>query len=256
MATWIAHLRIAEKLLTAIPGLRAPEFAAGSLAPDSGIPNADHTAFDPPRQVSHFTQPAGDDVVVCDLRFYRDHLSRADASATPEILSFLWGYFAHLVTDQLWFERIAVTAMAQFATLIEDKGQEAWWVMKDDWYGLDLRHVRDHPQSLFWQVFTPLPPIPDVLPFLPRPAMRSQFERIRDFYTRWDEQGPLDRPYPYLNERTMTRFVADTTAAIVTLHARLMEHSVAGPGETALGLLPGSARAPYPPPLGDPPGEA
>lgn len=251
MATWIAHLRIAEKLLAAIPGLRAPEFAAGSLAPDSGIPNEDHSAFDPPREISHFAEPDEENLTVHDLRFYRRYLQGARSEGDPERFSFLWGYFAHLVTDQLWFERIAVTAKAQFADLIAEKGDEAWWLMKDDWYGLDLRYVRDHPESLFWQVFTPLPPILDVLPFLPRQAMRSQFEHIGDFYTRWDEQGPLDRPYPYLNERTMTRFVEDTTAAIVTIHGSLTEPVVANLGETALDLLVPSARAPYPPPLGD-----
>jgi energy-converting hydrogenase Eha subunit F len=39
MATWIAHLRLAENLLEKIEGLDAAWFAIGSIAPDSGIPD-------------------------------------------------------------------------------------------------------------------------------------------------------------------------------------------------------------------------
>ena len=35
MATWIAHLRIAENLLGAISAPDATQFATGSIAPDS-----------------------------------------------------------------------------------------------------------------------------------------------------------------------------------------------------------------------------
>jgi len=38
LATWIAHLRLAENLLERIPGLDAAQFAIGNVAPDSGIP--------------------------------------------------------------------------------------------------------------------------------------------------------------------------------------------------------------------------
>ena len=39
MATWIAHLRIAENLLELIPNLDAGQFAIGNIAPDAGIPD-------------------------------------------------------------------------------------------------------------------------------------------------------------------------------------------------------------------------
>ena len=54
MGTWISHLRIAEQLLTAMPQLDEVAFIYGNLAPDSGLPNADWSAFDPPKEVTHF----------------------------------------------------------------------------------------------------------------------------------------------------------------------------------------------------------
>ena len=54
MGTWIAHLRIAENLLPYFSGMDEVAFTYGNLAPDSGLPNADWTVFDPPKEVTHF----------------------------------------------------------------------------------------------------------------------------------------------------------------------------------------------------------
>src|SRR5262245_39081459 len=61
MGTWISHLRIAENLLAQIPGLDEVAFAYGNLAPDSGLPNADWTIFDPPKTVTHFLRVGEDE---------------------------------------------------------------------------------------------------------------------------------------------------------------------------------------------------
>ena len=54
MASWMVHLRIADKLLDRIPGLSPVEFIVGNIAPDSGVPNGDWSAFHPSTRVSHF----------------------------------------------------------------------------------------------------------------------------------------------------------------------------------------------------------
>ena len=54
MASWMVHLRIADKLLDQIPGLSPTEFIVGNIAPDSGVPIADWSAFSPPTKISHF----------------------------------------------------------------------------------------------------------------------------------------------------------------------------------------------------------
>ena len=48
MATWIVHLRIAEALLARRPELDAGQFAIGSVAPDSGLPDEKWENFTPP----------------------------------------------------------------------------------------------------------------------------------------------------------------------------------------------------------------
>ena len=39
MASWIVHLRVAEKLLKAWPKLDPAQFAVGNITPDAGIPD-------------------------------------------------------------------------------------------------------------------------------------------------------------------------------------------------------------------------
>ena len=54
MASWMVHLRIADKLLESLPVTAPVEFIVGNLAPDSGVPNEDWSAFSPPTKISHF----------------------------------------------------------------------------------------------------------------------------------------------------------------------------------------------------------
>ena len=99
MATWIVHLRIAENLLERITGLLPAPFAVGSIAPDSGIPDEKWEKFKPPSEITHFQAPEGCAHSSDDLGFFREYLSTPESD--PEKSSFLWGYFCHLVTDNL-----------------------------------------------------------------------------------------------------------------------------------------------------------
>ena len=45
MASWMIHLRVADLLMDKIPGLDEIAFVMGNIAPDSGVPNADWTAY-------------------------------------------------------------------------------------------------------------------------------------------------------------------------------------------------------------------
>jgi hypothetical protein len=74
MGTWISHLRIAEKLLQFFPALDEVTFTFGNLSPDSGVPNADWTGFDPPKEVTHFLRKGGGEDDIHDLVFYRQYL--------------------------------------------------------------------------------------------------------------------------------------------------------------------------------------
>lgn len=234
MSTWIGHLRIAEELLRRIPGLDAAQFAIGSVAPDSGIPEDENrTKFTPPVQVTHF-QPAGKNQRDHhDLDFYRSYLRDIDPVADPLRFSFRLGYFFHLVTDNLWSLRVGRPTKERFAKQAETD-PDLIYKAKDNWYGLDFLHVRAHPESIFWRVFLDARPFDlaqdrpvaaDSIPFgnldfLPVEALTQQLAYIKEYYQRTDAeiQEMIDMPYIYLTQADMDRFVADTSRDLQTIY--------------------------------------
>ena len=253
MGTWISHLRIAENLLETFPEFDPATFACGHLAPDSGLPNADWSAFDPPKETTHYLRKGEGEGDIRDLDFYRDYAGELGDGENRERYSFLWGYFFHLLCDHLWSKRVGAPSRRQFATLFSEQreqGKDAFWTLKEDWYGLDFRYLRDHPDSLFWRVFLPSPNPPSYVAFIPSSVLHDQLDYKRKFYET-DEAGVLDRTYPYLNEKTMTRFVDDCTSTLSAVYAALRGGADFRNGATALDFVDKAQVTPYASPLGD-----
>ena len=252
MGTWICHLRIVENLLITLPHLDETAFTFGNLAPDSGIPNADWTQFDPPKEVTHFQSASEDEGGIRDLGFFHEHLAQLTPQNDLPRYSFALGYFFHLVCDKLWAKHIGTTSKHAYAALFAEHGKNAAVeLIKTDWYGLDHRYVRDHPTSLFWRVLMCTPNPPAYLSFIPLAALHQQLDYIRAYYSQPDGTRVLDRAYPFLNETTMSRFIADTTASLLVIYARLPDLCALHDTTTALALLTDRDIAPYDPPLGD-----
>jgi len=249
MTTWIGHLRIAEALLATRPGLDETAFAFGNLGPDSGIPNDDWSEFDPPKAVTHFQHEGGGEDRIHDLAFYREYV----LPLPPDDLrtSYRLGYFVHLLSDNLWSRWVGATTKRAFAAEYAAKGQQLITEIKWDWYDLDHRYVRDNPDSLFWRVVLPAANPPVDLPFLTESGVHFSLDHIRSFYGEPHPGLDLDRHYPYLNERNMTRYVEDAAATIGEL-LRALDARPALDGQTSgLFLLPAERLQPYAPPLGD-----
>lgn len=250
MGTWITHLRIAENLLTHIPGLDEVAFAYGNLAPDSGLPNADWTVFDPPKTVTHFLRVGEDEGEIHDLEFYRLHLTDLALTSDRARYSFCLGYFFHLVCDNLWALQIwRPTKRNHLEAFTQDAGLFVGAV-KSDWYGLDHNYLRAHPDSLFWRALRPAPNPPSYLPFVPETALHHQLNYIKNYYAK-EREPAVERPYPYLNAAMLARHVADSTAATLQIYQALAQQRAPLDMSTALALLPASAVAVYDSPLGD-----
>jgi hypothetical protein len=250
MGTWISHLRIADRLLTTLPYLDETAFVYGNLAPDSGLPNADWTAFDPPKEVTHFLRPGEDEGRIKDLEFYRGYLADLDVADRIRY-SFTLGYFMHLLCDNLWAKWIVSASKRDYAQLLAERGREAWGIFKDDWYGLDVIYVREHPECSFWRVLMQTSNPPSYLPFLSEAGLHHQLDHIRQFYSQPDLSWVLGRPYPYLNEMTMTRFVDDATQTLMKIWERQVQLAQLDHSPSAIVLLAPEELAPYAAPLGD-----
>lgn len=227
MATWIVHLRIAELLLAQLDGLDETHFALGNVAPDSGIPDEKWEKFNPPSEITHFKVQQNGHHTCADLGFYRRYLTPLQQSGgDTRQLAFLWGYFFHLVTDNLWHTDIFLPVKVQFAAEFEADPKFIWTV-KRDWYGLDFEYVRAHRDSLFWRVFLRGEYAQDWLDFLPAEAIRQQLHYIKNFYQRTDEKIEahyLNHPGLYLTTTQIDQFVAHSAQKLIVLYQQLQKH--------------------------------
>ncbi len=222
MATWIVHLRIAENLLEDIPGLDPEKFALGNVGPDSGKPDERWENFTPPTHLTHFQSQASRHRDCADLDFFRLYLLPLRAVPDPRLLSFRWGYFFHLVTDNLWSRKIGRPTQAKYRQQFE-ADKDFIWEVKKDWYGLDFIYLRDHPDSLFWRVFTKAQPELGDLDFLLPEGVIWSVAHIQQYYQRTDAeiQELYHRPYIYLSSQEMDRFVDESSRQLNRIYEQL-----------------------------------
>ena len=211
MATWIAHLRIAELLLPDLPGLDEAMFAVGNIAPDSGIPDEKWEKFTPPSEVTHFQAPERAQHACADLDFYRAYLTSCRLDVEGLRYAFLLGYFCHLVADNLWSLWIGKPTYRRFIEQFEADHNFIWEVKKD-WYGLDFEYVRSHPDSLYWRVFLGCEYPVNYLNVVLTEGVRQRIVYIQDYYQRTDAhvEELVSRERVYLTQPEMDTFVHKT----------------------------------------------
>ena len=214
MATWIVHLRIAENLLREIDGFVPSHFAVGNIAPDSGIPDEKWEKFTPPTEVTHFQAPNGSPYYSDDISYFRKYLHQIEIDKAR--YSFLWGYFCHIVTDNLWFLRIASPTHEIYKTQFE-ANPDFIWEVKKDWYGLDFVYVRNHPNSLFWNVFLDCEYPTNYLDILLPEGVQQRIEYIKTYYRRKDAETDeiYSRQRIYLTEEKVDQFVEEATKRLI-----------------------------------------
>jgi hypothetical protein len=240
MATWITHLRITENLLGLIPGLVEEEFAVGSIAPDSGIPDEKWEKFTPPSEVTHFKISIGTLYRLADLEFYRKYLEPfRSRKKHPDQYSFLLGYFFHLVTDNLWSDIIGQPTYQRYKTQF-DADRSFIWEVKKDWYGLDFEYVRDHPDSLYWRTFLHCKYPINYLDFLLPEGVRQVIKHIQTYYQQRDEHAleRINHPRSYLTMPEVDGFVETATSRLNGIYHYLQtDHRNTGRYDSAIEII-------------------
>lgn len=190
MATWITHLIIADRVLEAIPELDRHGFCVGNIAPDCNVENEDWTQFVPSRETTHWMSTNRKVAADCD-RFYDEYITkRKHEIDSVEEMSFLLGYYAHLISDAEFqryirdAERIASswTRITEHAILSEKaKDMIASWdsVKKlintrermKDIYTIEAEYLDEHPNSGYLTEILELKRFPDYIDYLPKGAI-------------------------------------------------------------------------------------
>lgn len=176
MATWMTHLRIAEKLIGRGICVEQEGFLVGNIGPDCGIPSK--PGYIPPKTVTHFKKNKTTDPEL----FFNEYLLGTHLNFTNKQTAFYLGYYAHLITDVKWNE------------LQQEKKKEKGYqsilgipkyskVIKKDRYGVDFVYLRNHDNNIFIDVFQHINDFPDgYLPFFSDGQISKQIRAITDFY--------------------------------------------------------------------------
>ncbi len=212
MATWLAHLRIAEALVGQF-GFDEGAFYAGNIGADCGLPT--ENGFQPPKEVTHWAAHKSE----CDyMRFKAEYI---DCERDPLRLSFYWGYFAHLMTDCLWSTRINAPTKERFSALYAADRKEFYRLVKRDWYDNDFLFLEVHtdyrPLAVLRNAVLPN----DLLPYYKDDNIAVQQRNIYEFYMSNGEQVFYDgkrtdihREYPYLTAQQYELFISTTARQI------------------------------------------
>lgn len=209
MASWMVHLRVADELLQHFKGLCELEFIVGNIAPDSGVPNEDWSSFAPPYNVSHFvvTDENGERHKDFNLYISRYFTKGLQNSYTEEQYSFYLGYLVHLITDNLWGERVLKACAERFPEEYAKDKNAAIWRWKRDFYDLDAKYIRDNPSFHAFNVYAGAVGFKNTfLDFFASDAFDNRRSYIKDFYL--SEHDDLDREYECFTEQEMNDFVA------------------------------------------------
>lgn len=212
MASWMVHLRIADKLLDKIPDLSVTEFIVGNIAPDSGVPNEDWSAFTPSTNVSHFKEGSKK---ASPEKFAAKYFTQSQQRHyNKQQYSFYLGYLVHLLTDKFWSDKIAKPTMDRFSENLSKDKSGTISKIKEDWYDLDFLYIRRHPDFRAFSIFDRAAGFENTfMDEFSRDAFDNRRAYITDFYRQRNDN--LERYYPYLTEADVDRFIVNSTTEII-----------------------------------------
>lgn len=190
MATWITHLMLADRVLEVLPELDRHSFCVGNIAPDCNVENEDWTQFVPSREITHWMSADRKVATDCE-RFYNEYIaSRRHQIDTEQELSFLLGYYAHLIADAEFqrYIRDAVRVASSWARIKEhpvlsckvEGMPEDWDSIKKligknermrDIYTIEAEYLDEHPNSGYLTEILELKDFPNYIDYLPEGAI-------------------------------------------------------------------------------------
>lgn len=230
MANWITHTIIADKVLEKLSFPDKKGFCIGNIAPDCNVENEDWTAFEPPREMTHFM--SGKSKLTADYEKFYDLYVRKKKFSSDEHYSFLLGYYSHLMTDVMWVEymhnedrvRVCFDRIKAHSEMRKELSglPEEYEVVKqvfgrkcflNDAAEIEHRYIAKNAHNSYNEIVRKTTNFPDYLDFLPAGAIARKI-KIMAYEP---PEAVEEKKLIFLTEEEYRQFVDDTSRRILTL---------------------------------------
>lgn len=219
MASWLTHLRVAEKIKQKVSGIDFSYFIIGSIAPDSGMPDESQRSYTPSKEITHCRYQKNDAIADMDESVFFDNylvpgkiITRSDSTR-----SFLWGYYFHLITDKLWLEKYFRPFQKNYEIEFQNPDKDFVDFIREEMFSLDFEYLKENGSELVDQMKN----FDGNINFFYEFDSDYIYEcknRIVDIY-RGEPLG-LDREYKYLNPQILEEFIAKVSNKCISILVR------------------------------------
>ncbi|MCQ1531837.1 zinc dependent phospholipase C family protein [Lutispora saccharofermentans] len=191
MATWLTHLRVAEKIKERIRDIDLDYFMAGSIAPDSGK-----------KEITHFCKGTSDEDRYIDLNsFYNKYLRPEELfTRSDKTRSFYWGYYFHLIGDSLWNERY----LRPMTKECKD-GNSIIHIFREEMYALDFEYLEKNSENNILSEFQSMEIKLEFFNGFSPHQIYENIKKINDYYRK--ENHKLNREFKFLDAEAIERFI-------------------------------------------------
>ena len=241
MAEWVTHLMVADKVLERMPMLCRHEFCVGNIAPDCNVANADWTEFTPSREVTHWMKNERKTASDC-LAFYSEYIEkRMDDIHSKGELSFLLGYYSHLVTDaelqrtirdpervkNSWVRIKSNAVLAERARgMREDWDSVKQLINREermkDFFVIEREYLDTHPNSGYYTEIADLKTFPDYIDYLPKNAIVNKIKIM--YYIPSNEQNQF--PNVAFSRQEYIDFIKRAVDIVVGTFEEIVENTL------------------------------
>ena len=211
MASWITHLRIADKLLEKFTIPSPMHFIVGNIAPDSGeLVKGTSDTYLPPSSVSHWRIQDRKREEWAEV-FRETYLS---TQQSPDATSFYLGYYVHLIVDYYWHFEIMVPTREKFATQYQTDYDTFRWDVRKDLFDLDCLYLMENSDFNAWSIFRKITEFPNAyLDYFSESAIEKRIADAIQYYENYNEV--VDRELKYVTQNNADKIIDYTTKEII-----------------------------------------
>lgn len=195
MATWLAHMRIAEFFMNTDSQLNCIDFLVGNIAPDCGVPDKYWKKFTPEKHITHWQLNRKE----IDAENFKETYVVKNGSG----FSFYLGYYFHLLTD-IAFSRYFKKVTEQIRTNIDLTRK-----ITQDYLNQDFIYLQNNPNSVFYTTFSKIKEFDNIyLDFFSKDAFTKRIHHMTNNYLA--ESKHTVSEFPVIYKLNLDLFINDT----------------------------------------------